>query len=148
MAKKTLVASIEYCCGYKLKVIWHCSRNAHRSLGLEPLNMSRALMRDWLVVGGLGGGAAIFWPIVSSACTNCWTGSIALVDGYTEAGGDCCRVGGVCKLHDGRGCMNGRSSWPSKSSVTGSPSSRASALSRTLVSSPSISLLPGSSLAC
>src|SRR6266436_8270702 len=26
----------------------------------------------WLVVGGLGG-MAIFWPIVSSTCTNCWT---------------------------------------------------------------------------
>src|SRR5258705_13904068 len=57
----------------------------------------------WLVVGGLGGGAAVFWPIVSSTCTNCWTGSIALVDGCAEAGGDSCRMGGVRKLCDGGG---------------------------------------------
>src|SRR5258707_7362680 len=139
MVKNTLVASVEYCCGYELKVIWHCSKNAHRSSGLEPLNVSRAQTQNWLVVGGLGGGMAVFWPIVSSTCTNCWTGSIALVDSCAEAGGDCCRVGGVHKLHDGRVCMDGRSSWPSKSSITGSPSSRASALSRTLASSPSIS---------
>src|SRR5258708_36916810 len=94
MAKKTLVASIEYCRGYELKVIWHCSKNACRSLGLEPSNVSRAQMRDWLVVGGLGGGGARFWLIVSSAGTNCWTGSIALVDGWAETGWDCCRVGG------------------------------------------------------
>src|SRR5258708_13890112 len=148
MAKKTLAASVEYCCGYELKVIWHCSKNAHRSSGLEPSNMSGAQMWDWLVVGGLGGGVAVFWPIVSSTCTNCWTGSIVLVDGCTEAGGDSCRVGGVCELCDGGGCMDGSPSWPLKSSITGSPSSRALALSRTLASSPSISLLPGSSLAC
>src|SRR5260221_4957821 len=103
MAKKTLVASIEYCCRYKLKVIWHCSKNACRSLGLEPSNVSGAQMQDWLVVGGLGGGAAVFWPIVSRACTNCWTGLIALVDGCAETGGVCCRVGGVCELCDGGG---------------------------------------------
>src|SRR6266446_313760 len=103
MAKKTLVMSIEYCCGYELKVIWHCSKNAHRSLGLEPSNVSGARTWDWLVVGGLGGGAAVFWPIVSSTCTNCWTGSIALVDSCAETGGDCCRVGGVRKLCDGGG---------------------------------------------
>src|SRR5258706_11564576 len=120
MAKKTLVASIEYCCGYKLKVIWHCSKNAHRSLGLEPLNVSRARTWDWLVVGGLGGGTAMFWLIVSSTCTNCWTGSIALVDGCAETGGDCCRVGGVHELCDGGGCEDGISTWPLKSSVTGS----------------------------
>src|SRR5258708_11316781 len=102
MVKKTLVASVEYCCGYELKVIWHCSKNACRSSGLEPSNVSRAWMQDWLVVGGLGG-MAMFWLIVSNACTNCWTGSIVLVDSCTETGGDCCRVGGVCKLHDGGG---------------------------------------------
>src|SRR5258708_38022744 len=52
---------------------------------------------------GWGGGTAMFWPIVSRACTNCWTGSIALVDSCAETGGDCCRVGGVCELHDGGG---------------------------------------------
>ena len=67
--------------------------------------MSGAWMQDWLVVGGLGGGMAIFWPIVSSTCTNCWTGSIALVDSCTEAGGDCCRVGGVHDV-DGVGTLN------------------------------------------
>src|SRR5258708_16576657 len=50
-----------------------------------------------------GWGAAVFWPIVSRACTNCWTGLIALVDGCTETGGDCCRVGGVHELRDGGG---------------------------------------------
>src|SRR5260221_11449972 len=109
MAKKTLVASIEYCRGYKLKVIWHCSKNAHRSSGLEPSNVSGARTRDWLVVGGLGGGTAMFWPIVSSACTNCWTGSIALVDGCAETGGDCCRGGGVCEWRDGGWCEDGSS---------------------------------------
>src|SRR6266436_5700724 len=148
MAKKTLVASIEYCRGYELKVIWHCSKNARRSSGLEPSNVSGAQTQDWLVVGGLGGGAAMFWPIVSSACTNCWTGSIALVDSCAETGGDCCRVGGVCELHDGGGCEDGISPWPLKSSITASPSSRVSALSRTSASSPSISSLPGSPLAC
>src|SRR6266446_6518600 len=148
MAKKTLVVSIEYCCRYELKVIWHCSKNACRSSGLEPSNVSRAQMWDWLVVGGLGGGAAMFWLIVSSACTNCWTGSIALVDSCAETGGDCCKVGGVCELHNGGGCKDGVSPWPLKSSITGSPSSRASALSRTLASSPSISSSPGSPLAC
>src|SRR5258706_10182663 len=118
MVKKTLVASIEYCCRYELKVIWHCSKNAHRSLGL--------------VVGGLGGGGmAMFWLIVSSTCTNCWTGLIVLVDGCAETGGDCCRVGGMHKLHNGGGCEDGVSLWPSKSSITGSLSSRALALSRT-----------------
>src|SRR5258706_14854130 len=111
MAKKTLVASIEYCHRYELKVIWHCSKNARRSSGLEPSNVSGARMRGWLVVGGLGGGAAMFWPIVSSACTNCWTGSIALVDGCAETGGDCCRVGGVHELHDGGG-GGGRRAFP------------------------------------
>src|SRR5258708_2981348 len=48
----------------------------------------------------------------------------------------------------GGGCEDGISAWPSKSSVTGSPSSRVLALSRTLVSSPSISSSPGSPLAC
>src|SRR6266436_599522 len=148
MVKKTLVASVEYCCRYELKVIWHCSKNACRSSGLEPLNMSRARMWDWLVVGGLGGGAAVFWPIVSSTCTNCWTGSIVLVDGCAETGGDCCRVGGVHELRDGGGCKDGVSPWPSKSSVTASPSSRASALSRTSASRPSISSSPGSPLVC
>src|SRR5258705_10244298 len=147
MAIKTLVASVEYCHGYELKVIWHCSKNAHRSSGLEPSNVSRAWTRDWLVVGGLGGGTAMFWPIVSSACTNCWTGSIALVDGCAETGGDCCRVGGVRELHDGGGGEDGISPWPLKSSVTASPSSRASALSRTSASWPSISPSPGSLLA-
>src|SRR5258708_39508604 len=52
---------------------------------------------------GWGGGAAVFWLIVSRACTNCWTGLIALVDGCAETGGDCCRVGGVHELHDGGG---------------------------------------------
>src|SRR5258707_14955101 len=96
MAKKTLVASIEYCHGYELKVIWHCSKNARRSLGLEPSNVSGA--QTWGLAGcwRVGGGAAVVWPIVSSACTNCWTGSIALVDSCAETGGDCCRVGGVC----------------------------------------------------
>src|SRR5260221_11540028 len=103
MAKKTLVASVEYCCGYELKVIWHCSKNARRSSGLEPSNVSGAWMWDWLVVGGVGGGMAMFWPIVSRACTNCWTGSIALVDGCAETGGDCCRGGGVCELGKGGG---------------------------------------------
>src|SRR5258708_30560084 len=148
MAKKTLVASVEYCCGYELKVIWHCSKNARRSSGLEPSNVSGARTQDWLVVGGLGGGAAVFWLIVSSACTNCWTGSIALVDGCAETGGDCCRVGGVCELRDGGGCEDGVSPWPSKSSITASPSSRASALSRTLASMPLISFSPGSPFAC
>src|SRR5258707_216896 len=98
---------------------------------------------------GWGGGAAMFWPIVSRACTNCWTGLIALVDGCAETGGDCCRVGGVHELSDGGGGGgDGISTWPSKSSVTGSLSSRVSALSRTLASSPSISSLPGSPLAC
>src|SRR5258705_1754621 len=54
-------------------------------------------------IGWLLEGTAVFWLIVSSACTNCWTGSIALIDGCTETGGDCCRVGGVCELHDGGG---------------------------------------------
>src|SRR6266436_9020240 len=148
MAKKTLVASIEYCHGYKLKVIWHCSKNAHRSSGLEPSNVSGARMWDWLVVGGLGGGMAVFWPIVSRACTNCWTGLIALVDSCAETGGDCCRVGGVHELCDGGGCKDGISAWPSKSSVTGSLSSRVLVLSRTSASSPSISSSPGSPLAC
>src|SRR5260370_32372474 len=101
MAKKTLVASIEYCHRYELKVIWHCSKNARRSSGLEPSNVSGAWMRDWLVVGGLGGGTAVFWPIVSRASTNCWTGSIVLVDSCAGTGGDCCRVGGVHELHVG-----------------------------------------------
>src|SRR5258708_32790606 len=96
MAKKTLVASVEYCRGYELKVIWHCSKNARRSLGLEPSNMSGARTRDWLVVGGLGGGAAGFWPIVSSAGASCWTGSIGLVVSWPGTGGDGCRVGWVC----------------------------------------------------
>src|SRR5258705_319666 len=148
MAKKTLVASVEYCCGYKLKVIWHCSKNACRSSGLESSNVSGARTWDWLVVGGLGGGAAVFWLIVSSACTNCWTGSIVLVDGCAETGGDCCRGGGVRDLYDGGGCEDGVSPWPLKSSVTASPSSRASALSRTSASWPSISPSPGSLLAC
>src|SRR5258705_7744893 len=146
MAKKTLVASVEYCCGYELKVIWHCSKNACRSSGLEPSNVSRAWMQDWLVVGGLGG-MAMFWLIVSNACTNCWTGSIVLVDSCTETGGDCCRVGGVCELHDGGGCEDGISPWPLKSSITGSPSSRVLALSRTSVSSPLISSSPESPFA-
>src|SRR5258707_9889584 len=102
----------------------------------------------WFWGGGGGGGAAVFWPIVSSTCTNCWTGSIALVDSCAETGGDCCRVGGVHELRNGGGCEDGVSTWPSKSSVTGSPSSRVSALSRTLVSSPLISSSPGSPLAC
>src|SRR5260221_13970637 len=147
MVKKTLVGSVEYCCGYELKVIWHCSKNACRSSGLEPSNVSRAQMWDWLVVGGLGG-VAVFWPIVSSTCTNCWTGSIALVDGCTETGGDCCRGGGVCELHDGGGCKDGVSRWPSKSSITASPFSRASALRRTLASRLSMSLARGSPLTC
>src|SRR6266436_7342191 len=117
MAKKTLVASVEYCCRYELKVIWHCSKNARRSMGSEPSNMSRAWMQDWLVVGGLGGGMAIFWLIVSSACTNCWTGLIALVDGCTEAGGDFCRVGGVHELDCGGGGKDGISTWVSKFDV-------------------------------
>src|SRR5258707_6979541 len=102
MVKKTLVVSIEYCCGYELKVIWHCSKNARRSSGLEPSNVSGAQMWDWLVVGGLGG-MAMFWLIVSSTCTNCWTGLIVLVGSCAETGGDCCRVGGVCELRDGGG---------------------------------------------
>src|SRR5258708_4108849 len=101
----------------------------------------------WLLEGW-GGGAAMFWLIVSSACTNCWTGSIVLVDGCAETGGDCCRVGGVRELHDGGGCEDGVSPWPSKSSVTASLSSRASALSRTSASRPLISSSPGSPLAC
>src|SRR5258708_3024182 len=105
-------------------------------------------MRDWLVVGGLGGGTAVFWLIVSSACTNCWTGSIALVDGCAETGGDCCRVGGVRDFRYGGGCQNVLSPLPSQSTFTPSPSSRASALSRTSASRPSISLSPGSPLAC
>src|SRR5260221_872890 len=148
MVKKTVVAFVEYCRGYELKVIWHCSKNARRSSGLEPSNMSGARTWGWLVVGGLGGGAAVFWPIVSSACTNCWTGSIALVDGCAETGGDCCRVGGVHELCDGGGCKDGVSPWPLKSSVTASPSSRAPALSRTSASRPLISSSPGSPLAC
>src|SRR5258708_452694 len=104
MVKKTLAASIEYCCRYELKAIWLCSKNAHWSSGLEPSKVSGAWMWDWLVVGGLGGGMAIFWPIASSACTNCWTGSIVLVDSCAEAGGDCCRVGGVHKLCNGGVC--------------------------------------------
>src|SRR5258708_36321390 len=148
MGKKTLVASVECCCGYELKVIWHCSKNARRSSGLEPSNVSGAWTWDWLVVGGLGGGVAVFWPIVSSACTNCWTGSIALVDGCAETGGDCCRVGGVGELRDRGGCEDGVSRSPSKCSVTASPSSRVLALSRTSASRPSISSLPGSPLAC
>src|SRR5258708_2308167 len=148
MVKKTLVASVEYCYGYELKVIWHCSKNACRSSGLEPSNVSGARTWDWLVVGGLGGGAAVFWLIVSSACTNCWTGSIVLVGGCAESGGELCGVGGVCEVDDGGGCKDGISPWPSKSSITGSPSSRVSVLSRTSASSPSISSLPGSPLAC
>src|SRR5258708_14597577 len=100
MVKKALVASIEYCCRYKLKVIWHCSKNACRSSGLEPLNVSGAWTWDWLVVGGLGRGAAMLWLIVSSACTNCWTGLIVLVGGCAETGGDCLWGGCVCALHD------------------------------------------------
>src|SRR5258705_13431185 len=100
MAKKTLVASVEYCHGYELKVIWHCSKNAHRSLGLEPSNMSGARMRDWLVVGGLGGGVAVFWAIVGKTGTNCGTGSRPLVYGCAEPGGACRRVGGVCEFGD------------------------------------------------
>src|SRR5258707_1109374 len=142
MAKKTLVASIEYCCGYELKVIWQCSKNARRSLGLEPLNVFGARTWDWVVVGGLGGGAAMFWLIVSRACTNCWTGLIALVDSCAEIGGDCCRVGGVPELHDGGGCEDGVSPWPLKSSITASPSSMALALGWTLASRPLISSLP------
>src|SRR5258705_106768 len=69
-----------------------------QSSGLESLNVAGARNWDWLVVGGLGGGAAVFWLIVSSACTNCWTGSIVLVDGCAETGGDCCRVGGCWKF--------------------------------------------------
>src|SRR5258707_310379 len=136
MAKKTLVASVEYCRGYELKVIWHCSKNACRSSGLEPLNVSGARTWDWLVVGGLGGGAAMFWPIVSSACTNCWTGSIALVDSWGECGGVWWGGGGGRVWRVGEGCEDGVSPWPSKSSVTASPSSRASVLSRTLASRP------------
>src|SRR5258707_3260810 len=102
MAKKTLVASVEYCCRYKLKVIWHCSKNARRSLGLEPSNVSGAQTRDWLVVGGLGGGTAVFWPSVSRACINCWTGSIVLVYRFSYTGGDCCRLGCLAELPDGR----------------------------------------------
>src|SRR5260221_8297000 len=107
MVKKPFVASVEYCCGYELKVIWHCSKNARRSLGLEQSNVSGARTWDWLVVGGLGGGAAMFWLIVSRACTNCWTGLIALVDSCAEIGGDCCRVGGVRELHNGGGGQGG-----------------------------------------
>src|SRR5260370_12017311 len=100
----------------------------------------------WLLEGW-GGGMAVFWMIVSSTCTNCRTGSIVLVDSCAETGGDCCRVGGVHELCDG-GCEDGISLWPLKSSVTGSLSSRASALSRTLASSPSILSSPVSPLAC
>src|SRR5258707_7020021 len=46
----------------------------------------------WLLEGW-GGCVAVFWLIVSSTCTNCWTGLIVLVDGCAETGGDCCRVG-------------------------------------------------------
>src|SRR5260221_6064089 len=42
------------------------------------------------------------------------------------------------------GCKDGISLWPSKSSITGSLSSRASVLSRTSASSPSILSSPGS----
>src|SRR5260370_17129928 len=142
MAKKTLVASIEYCHRYELKVIWHCSKNARRVSGLESSNVCGARTRDWLVVGGLGGGAAMFWPIVSSACTNCWTGSIALVDSCAETGGDCCRVGGVREFRDGGGCKDGVSPSPSKSSVTASPSSMPSPLSTPSPPIPPISSPP------
>src|SRR5258707_12784351 len=91
---------------------------------------------DGWVFGGLGGGAAVFWPNVSSACTNCWTGSIVLVDGCAETGGDCCRVGGVCELRDAGGCKDGVSPWPSKSRITASPSSRLAPFSSTLTSQP------------
>src|SRR5260370_40621297 len=80
----------------------------------------------WLLEGW-GGGAAMFWLIVSSACTNCWTGSIALVDGCAETGGDCCRVEGVHELHDGGGCEDSHSPPPSKAHPTSSTTSRASA---------------------
>src|SRR5260221_1763590 len=117
MVKKTLVASVEYCHRYELKVIWHCSKNARRSSGLEPSNVSGAQTRDWLVVGGLGGGAAVFWPIVSSACTHCWAGSIVLVDGCADTGGACCTVGGKRQLHDGGGAEERASACPSESNV-------------------------------
>src|SRR5258707_13503361 len=91
----------------------------------------------WLLEGW-GGGTAVFWPIVSSACTNCWTGSIALVDSCAETGGDCCRGGGVRELRDWGGCKDCVSPCPSKSSVTASPASRASALLRTSAYIPSI----------
>src|SRR5258708_40111871 len=68
MAKKTLVASIEYCRGYELKVIWHCSKNARRSSGLEPSNMSGARTWGGGGVGGLGGGGAGGWALGQSGC--------------------------------------------------------------------------------
>src|SRR5258708_27126848 len=103
MVKKTLVVSVKYCCGYELKVIWHCSKNTHRASRLDLSKVSGAWMWDWLVIRGLGGGGgmAIFWLIASSACTSCWTGSVTLVDNCTKTGGDCCRVGGLHELHDG-----------------------------------------------
>src|SRR5258708_31889594 len=94
------------------------------------------------------GGAAAFLPIVNSTCTNCWIGLVMLIANCAEAGGECCRVGGVHKLHDGGGSMGGGSSCSLRSSIAGSPSSRVSALSRTSASSPSISSSIGSSLAC
>src|SRR5260370_3312956 len=95
-----------------------------------------------------GGGEAAFWPIVNSACTNCWIGLAMLATDCAEAGGECCRVGGVHELHNGGGSMGGGSSCSLRSSIAGLPSSRVSALSRTSASSPSISSLIRSSLAC
>src|SRR5258708_12753163 len=86
----------------------------------------------------------MFWLIVSSACTNCWTGSIVLVDSCAETGGDCCRVGGVHELCNGGGGEDGVSPCPSKSIITPSLSSRPSPLSRTLAPSPPTSPPPGS----
>src|SRR5260370_9587054 len=65
-----------------------------------------------------------------------------------EAGGECWRVGGVNELRDGGRSMGRGSSCSSRSSIAGLPSSRVLALSRTSASSPSISSLIGSSLAC
>src|SRR5258708_6457440 len=109
------------------------------------------VLRPWIYSGSEdvgGGGGAAFWPIFNSACTNCWIGLATLIADCTEAGGECCRVGGVCELHNGGGSMGGGSSCSSRSSIAGSPSSRVPALSRTSASSPSISSSIGSSLAC
>ena len=66
---------------------WHCSRNGHRSSGLEPSNASGALMWVWVGAGGAGRGVLTeFCPANINACTS-WSKMLLVLARFVLDGG-------------------------------------------------------------